>query len=262
MNLTFEICIDSTAAAIDAASSGASRVELCSGLFEGGITPSLGLIETTLAAVTALRVHVLIRPRGGDFIYDVHEVAAMVRDIKAARDAGAHGVVIGALAPEGEVDLPTMESLVAAAGSMQVTFHRAFDMVADPRETLETLIRLGCHRVLTSGQEGSALEGAPLIADLVRQGGERIIVMAGGEITPRNAARVAESTGVHEMHFAAMVPVASAAIFRNPRTFMGGSLRQPEYIRAVTSRDMIVATMAAAAGTDGQTVVGVAVSGH
>jgi copper homeostasis protein len=262
MNLTFEICIDSTEAAIAAASSGASRVELCAGLFEGGITPSLGLIETTLAAAPSIRVHVLIRPRGGDFIYDAHEVAAMVRDIKAARDAGAHGVVIGALTPEGEVDLATIESLVAAAGSMQITFHRAFDMAADPSETLETLIRLGCHRVLTSGQESSALEGAPLIADLVRQGGERIIVMAGGGITSGNAARIAEATGVHEMHFAAMVPVASAAVFRNQRAFMGDSLRQPEYIRAVTSRDMIVETMAAAAGTDGQAVAGVAVSGH
>jgi copper homeostasis protein len=262
MNLTFEICIDSTQAAIDAAAAGARRVELCSGLFEGGITPSLGLIQTTLAAAPSLRVQVLIRPRGGDFIYDAHEVAAMVRDVESARAAGAHGVVIGALTPEGEVDLPTMESLVAAAGSMQITFHRAFDMVADPRETLETLIRLGCHRVLTSGQEGSALEGAPLIADLVRQGGDRIIVMAGGEITPRNAARVAQATGVREMHFAAMVPLTSAAVFRNQRTFMGGSLRQPEYSRAVTSRDLIVATMAAAAGTDGQAVADLTTRGH
>ncbi len=259
MNLTFEICIDSTAAAIDAASTGASRVELCSGLFEGGITPSLGLIETTLAAVTSLRVHVLIRPRGGDFIYDDHEVAAMISDIKAARAAGAHGVVIGALTPEGEVDLATMELLVSAAGPMQITFHRAFDMVADPHATLETLIRFGCHRVLTSGQESSALEGAPLIAELVRQGGDRIIVMAGGGITERNAARIATATGVREMHFAAMVPVASAAVFRNQRTFMGDSLRQPEYTREVTSRDMIVATMAAAAGADGQIVPGLAV---
>ncbi len=262
MNLTFEICIDSTAAAIDAASSGASRVELCTALFEGGITPSLGLIETTLAAVTALRVHVLIRPRGGDFIYDAHEIAAMVRDIEAARAAGAHGVVVGALTPEGEVDLATTEKLIAAAGSMQITFHRAFDMVAKPRETLETLVRLGCHRVLTSGQESSALEGAPLIADLVRQAGDRIIVMAGGGVTPRNAARIAGATGVREMHFAAMVPIASAAVFRNQRAFMGDSLRQDEYVRAVTSRDLIEATMAAASGTDGQTVAGRAVPGR
>jgi copper homeostasis protein len=262
MNLTFEICIDSTAAAIDAASSGASRVELCTALFEGGITPSLGLIETTLAAVTALRVHVLIRPRGGDFIYDAHEVAAMVRDIEAARAAGAHGVVVGALTPGGEVDLATTEKLIAAAGSMQITFHRAFDMVAEPRDTLETLVRLGCHRVLTSGQESSALEGAPLIADLVRLAGDRIIVMAGGGVTPRNVARIAGATGVREMHFAAMVPTASAAVFRNQRAFMGDSLRQDEYIRAVTSRDIIEATIAAASGTDGQSVAGRAVPGR
>lgn len=254
MDLTYEICIDSTAGAIAAAAAGASRIELCSALFEGGITPSLGLIETTLATVKSIRVHVLIRARGGDFIYDEHEVAAMVRDIQAVRAARAHGVVIGALTPAGEVDLATMDRLLAAAGPMQITFHRAFDMVAEPRETLETLVRLGCHRILTSGQESSALEGAPLIADLVRQAGGRITVMAGGGITPRNAARIARATGVREMHFAALVPTASATVFRNPRTFMGDSLRQSEYVRTVTSRDVIEATMAASSGPDGQVV--------
>ena len=174
MHLTYEICVDSTDGAIAAEQAGASRVELSAGLFEGGITPSLGLIETTLAAVSSLRVHVLVRPRGGDFIYDEHEIRAMERDVAAVRAAGAHGVVIGALTPDGDVDRRTMDRLQARAGSMQITFHRAFDMVADPRAVLETLIDRGYQRVLTSGQESSALEGAPLIAELVRQAGDRI----------------------------------------------------------------------------------------
>ncbi len=256
MQLTYEICIDSTDGAIAAELAGASRVELSAGLFEGGITPSLGLIETTLAAVTSLRVHVLVRPRGGDFIYEEHEVRAMERDIAAVRAAGAHGVVIGALTPEGDVDRRTMDRLQAQAGSMQITFHRAFDMVADPRAVLETLIACGYQRVLTSGQESSALEGALLIAELVHQAGDRIAVMAGGGITARNARRVAEATGVREMHFAALVPTPSQAVFRNPRAFMGDALRQSEYERPVTAREVIEATMAAAAAHGEVTPVG------
>jgi copper homeostasis protein len=247
MHLTYEICVDSTDGAMAAELAGASRAELSAGLFEGGITPSLGLVETTLAALSSLRVHVLVRPRGGDFIYDEHEIRAMERDIAAVRAAGAHGVVIGALTPDGDVDRATMDRLAAQAGTMQITFHRAFDMVADPRGVLETLIDRGYHRVLTSGQESSALEGAPLIAELVRQAGDRIAVMAGGGITARNARRVAEATGVREMHFAALVPMPSPAVYRNARAFMGDALRQSEFVRPLTSRDVIEATMAAAA---------------
>lgn len=248
MPLTYEICIDSTAGALAAEQAGAARVELCAGLFEGGITPSLGLIETTLAAVSSIRVNVLVRPRGGDFIYDEHEIRAMERDIAAIRDAGANGVVIGALTPEGDVDRATMSRLRACAGDMSITFHRAFDMAADPHAVLETLVELGCDRVLTSGQENSALEGAPLIAELVRQAAGRIAIMVGGGITPQNAARVAAATGAPELHFAAMTSSPSPATFLNPRAFMGGVLRQPEYSRQVTSLDLIAATMAAGGG--------------
>lgn len=116
MSLTYEICIDSTAGALAAEQAGAHRVELCSALFEGGLTPTLGTVEATLAAVTAIRVHAIIRPRGGDFIYDEYEVAAMERDIATIRDAGAQGVVIGVLTPSGEVDVEVAKRLIGAAG--------------------------------------------------------------------------------------------------------------------------------------------------
>ncbi|MYW03826.1 copper homeostasis protein CutC [Streptomyces sp. SID3343] len=233
--LTYEICIDDVPGALAAERAGAHRVELCADLFEGGITPSLGLIETTLRAVDAIRVHVIIRPRGGDFVFDEYEVAAMERDVIAAREAGAHGVVIGALTPEGDIDRPTIERLLAAAGDCSVTFHRAFDMTRDPFATLEALIELGVHRVLTSGQDSSVLEGAPLIADLVDRAAGRIVVMPGGGITARNIERVIAATGAHEVHFAAGEVSESTATHRNPYPYMGGALRQAEYARRVTS---------------------------
>ncbi|MFC4913918.1 copper homeostasis protein CutC [Actinomadura gamaensis] len=246
MSLIHEICIDSVAGAIAAEKAGAHRVELCAALFDGGLTPTLGTVRAALAAVSSIRVHVIIRPRGGDFIFDEHEIAAMEHDVALTREAGAHGVVIGALTPDGAVDRAVTERLMAAAGGLAVTFHRAFDMAADPFAALDTLIDLGVDRVLTSGQDASALEGAPLIADLVRHAGDRIVVMPGGGITDRNVARVVAETGAREIHFAALAPEPSPAVHRNPYPFMGGELRRPEYERLVTSGEGISAVMSAA----------------
>ncbi|GAA0219592.1 copper homeostasis protein CutC [Actinomadura nitritigenes] len=246
MSLTHEICIDSVAGAIAAEKAGAQRVELCTALFDGGLTPTLGTVRAALAAVSSIRVHVIIRPRGGDFIFDEHEIAAMEHDVALARDAGVHGVVIGALTPDGAVDRPVTERLIAAAGGLPVTFHRAFDMTADPFAALETLVELGVARVLTSGQDASALEGAPLIAELVRRAGDRIVVMPGGGINDRNVARVVAETGAREIHFAALSEAPSPAVHRNPYPFMGGELRRPEYQRLVTTGAGIAAVMDAA----------------
>ncbi|MGS2614811.1 copper homeostasis protein CutC [Micromonospora sp. LZ34] len=243
---TFEICIDSVEGAIAAEAAGADRVELCSALFEGGLTPSIGTIETALRSVDRIRVHVIVRPRAGDFIYSLAEVDAMVRDVQAAVAAGAHGVVIGALTAEGDIDVPTTRKLIEAAGTASVTFHRAFDMVRDPFQALEQLVELGVDRVLTSGQEVSVLEGAPLIAELVRRAARRIVVMPGGGITPRNIARIIEATGAEEYHFAALVPSDSPAVHRNPRPLMGGTLHRPEYERSGTSGELVGQVLAAA----------------
>ncbi|WP_329429585.1 copper homeostasis protein CutC [Streptosporangium sp. NBC_01495] len=245
MSLRYEICIDSTAGALAAEQAGAHRVELCSALFEGGLTPTLGTVEATLAEISTIRVHVIIRPRGGDFIYDEYEVAAMERDVATIRDAGAHGVVIGVLTPSGEVDVEVAKRLIGAAGGLSVTFHRAFDMTADPFAALDTLVSLGVDRVLTSGQDVTALEGAPLIASLVERAGDDLIVMPGGGITPRNVHRVVEATGASEIHFAALVDAPSPAVHRNPHPFMGGELRQPEYSRLITSPRLVSEVIAA-----------------
>ncbi|MEU4835141.1 copper homeostasis protein CutC [Streptosporangium sp. NPDC023615] len=248
MSLVHEICIDSTAGALAAEQAGAHRVELCSALFDGGLTPTLGTVEATLAAVSAIRVHVIVRPRGGDFIYDAYEVAAMERDVATIRDAGAQGVVIGVLTPSGEVDVEVARRLIDAAGDLSVTFHRAFDMTADAFAALDTLVSLGVDRVLTSGQDVTALEGAPLIASLVERAGDELVVMPGGGITPRNVHRVVEATGATEIHFAALVDAPSPAVHRNPHPFMGGELRRPEYGRLVTS-PRLVSEVIAASGT-------------
>lgn len=230
----YEVCVDSVAGVAAAERAGADRVELCSGLFEGGITPSIGLVGAALAAASRVAVHVLIRPRGGDFCYDATERAVMRADIAAVRHAGARGVVIGALTPDGDVDLDLCRELMAAAGPLWVTFHRAYDVAREPYRALEDVIALGAHRLLTSGQERSALDGAPLIRELVTRAGDRLTVMAGGGVTARNARRIVDQTGVAELHFSAGGTVASPMRHRNGAVHLGGALRPPEYARTVT----------------------------
>lgn len=237
--MRYEVCVDGVAGAVAAEEAGADRVELCAALFEGGLTPSLGTVERALARTTQVRVHPIVRPRGGDFRYDADEVAAMVRDVELVRAAGVPGVVIGALAPDGSVDVPVVERLLAAADGLSVTFHRAFDLTADPFAALETLVGLGIDRVLTSGQEASALEGAPLIAELVRAAGDRITVMAGAGVNHRNLTRIVAETGVSEVHFSAGEVRDSPMEHRNPRPHLGGRTGPPEYSRKVTTVEAI-----------------------
>lgn len=240
--LVAEICIDSPTGAIAAERAKADRVELCANLLEGGTTPSLGLMETTVAN-TKLPVQVMIRPRGGDFLYSAIEFEMMLRDIAAAKAARAAGVVFGCLTAAGKIDESATERLIAAARPLSVTFHRAFDVAHDPFAALETLIGLGVDRLLTSGQEANALEGAPLIRHLIERAKGRIIIMPGGGITARNAGRVVRETGAGEIHFAALVEAASAMTHRNPNVFMGGELRPAEYTRLVTSESGIKAIL-------------------
>jgi len=248
-DIRYEICIDSIPGLRAAERAGAARVELCAALIEGGITPSLGMIETAVRGAR-IGVHVIIRPRGGDFVHSADELAVMERDIAAAKAAGANGVVFGLLTPDGAVDLEQTRRLVALARPLAVTFHRAFDMSRDPMAALDGLIGLGIERVLTTGQEATPLEGSGLIAALIRRAAGRIIVMPGG-VTPRTIARVLAETGATELHFAALAEIASPMRHRNPNAFMGGALRPPEYARLETSEELIRATMAAAGGGEG-----------
>jgi copper homeostasis protein len=244
-HVTFEVCVDSAEAALAAQEGGAARVELCSDLLEGGLTPTHGTLKVARARLQ-IKIMAMIRPRGGDFCYSDVEFAVMREDLLAAKAIGADGVVFGLLNPDGTIDRDRTRELVELARPLPVTFHRAFDMTRDPFEALDTLIALGVERVLTSGQEPSVVEGLDLITELVKRAGGRMVVMPGGGITDRNVARVVAQAGVREVHFAALEPREGRMVYRNPRVFMGGTLRPPEYALDVTRPDSVAAVIRAA----------------
>ena len=242
-----EMCVDSVDAAMAAEAGGADRVELCANLLEGGTTPSPGTMALACERL-GIPVNVIVRPRGGDFLYTDAEFEVMRRDVLAAREAGASGVVIGLLTADGEVDAARTADLIALARPLSVTFHRAFDMARDPHVALDSLLDLGVDRLLTSGQEATALEGLDLIADLVRRAGERLVVMPGGGITPRNIGRILATSGAREVHVYAAQMVEGPMRHRNPRAFMGGELRPPEFARPITAPEDVRAVRTAMEG--------------
>lgn len=244
-DVTFEVCVDSTEAAIAAQRGGANRVELCSDLLEGGLTPTHGTLKVARERLQ-IKIMSMVRPRGGDFCYSDVEFAVMREDVLAAKALGADGIVLGLLEPDGTIDRDRTAELVALARPLPVTFHRAFDMTRDPYEALDVLIGLGIERVLTSGQEPSVIEGLALITELVRRAGNRIIVMPGGGITARNVARIVSEAHVKEAHFAALELCEGRMKYRNPRVFMGGTLRPPEYAQEVTRPEAVAAVIGAA----------------
>ena len=198
-SILVEACVDSVASSIAAERGGAHRLELCDALFDGGTTPSAGMIAACKAAVT-IPVFVMIRPRGGGFVYSDAERDVMRRDIVVARDLGADGVVIGGLCPDGTVDLPLVRLLVEAAHDVPVTFHRAFDLTRDFEAALASLADAGVQRVLTAGGASTAAEGAATLADLVRRAGSRLVVMAGGGVREENVHGLVSASGVREVH--------------------------------------------------------------
>ncbi|MGN0214552.1 MAG: copper homeostasis protein CutC [Muribaculaceae bacterium] len=214
-----EVCAGDIDSAVNACAGGAERIELCSALSEGGITPSCGLVAESL--MLGMRVHVLIRPRGGDFLYNDDEVKTMVCDIKALRQLGADGVVIGALTAEGDIDLEACRRMIDAAQGMSVTFHRAFDRCRCAEEALEQIIALGCNRLLTSGQAATAFEGTEMIKRLVNQAAGRLVVMPGCGVNAHNAAEILRQTGATEIHASASVNVPSKMTFARGDVYMG-----------------------------------------
>ena len=233
-----EACVDSVESAVEAEIGGADRVELCDNLHDGGTTPSIGAIEAARRKLE-IDLNVIIRPRGGDFLYSDLELDIMRTDVQAARSAGADGVVFGILEADGAVNLEQVRQVVELAGPMSTTFHRAFDMCADPFAALESLISLGIDRVLTSGQRPSATEGAALIGKLVDAARGRIIVMPGVGIDASNIAHLIRLTGAREYHVLAERPVDSDMIFRNPDVFMGADPALSEFERPVCDRAAI-----------------------
>ena len=239
-----EICANSVESAVKAQEGGAYRVELCAGIPEGGTTPSFGDIRMARQLLQKTKLHVIIRPRGGDFLYSKLELDIMLHDIKVARQLGADGVVFGCLTAEGNVDVPAMKMLMNAVGDMSVTFHRAFDMCKNPQEALEQIIALGCNRILTSGQEPNAVKGIPLLKELVKQADGRIIIMPGCGVNPSNILQIAEETGASEFHFSGRSTYESGMIYRNPKVSMGGTVKIEEYEKDVTNPDIVKAALA------------------
>ncbi|MDE7349523.1 MAG: copper homeostasis protein CutC [Muribaculaceae bacterium] len=231
-----EICAADIDSAYAAVKGGANRIELCCALSEGGLTPSLGMIEEALD-VPGCKVNVLIRPRTGDFLYSQAEVRTMVRDIDICRKIGVNGVVCGALTPEGEIDTETCLRMTYMAGDLHKTFHRAFDMCRDPRQAVRDIIELGFDRILTSGHAPTAMEGAELIRRLQEEFPEITFIAAGG-VTPDNAAEIVRLTGVREIHASAKTTVQSRMTYRNPAVSMG-TPGTDEFSRNTTSSDIV-----------------------
>jgi copper homeostasis protein len=196
--ISVEVCAEGLAAALAAGDGGADRVELCSWRGAGGVTPSAGAV-TVACRRLAIPVHVLIRPRAGDFVYDLAEREEMAHDVAAARDAGAAAVVLGVLNRDGTIDGRAVARLAAIARPMSVTFHKAFDATPDLHAALETLVDLGVDRVLTSGGRATAREGVAMLAELVRHAGDRLAVLAGGSIARPDIPALVDA-GLAELH--------------------------------------------------------------
>ena len=243
MNYKLEICANSAASCIEAQKGGAYRVELCAAIPEGGTTPSYGDIALARELLD-IKLNVIIRPRSGDFLYSSLEQRIMLKDIEIARQLGVDGVVIGCLTADGEVDMKRNRELIDAAEGMSVTFHRAFDMCRDPFDSLEKIIALGCQRILTSGQQRQAEQGIPLLKELVKQAGNRTIIMPGSGVNMHNILTIAKETGAREFHLSARKPVESAMIYRNPNIKMGGTaVVIEEYEQQVTNSELVRNTL-------------------
>ncbi|MDR0866664.1 MAG: copper homeostasis protein CutC [Candidatus Symbiothrix sp.] len=200
--LLLEVCADSLENALTAQSAGARRIEFCSGLPEGGLTPSFAQIRGAREKLSSSKLYVLIRPRSGDFLYNAGEFEIIKSDIHFCGVCGCDGVVIGILNPDGTVDTERCRELVKIAKDyeMGVTFHRAFDRSNDLFQAMEDIIDLGCERILTSGGRDTAIEGADTLRQLIEKAGDRIIIMPGAGVTPENAVELIQKTGLRELH--------------------------------------------------------------
>ncbi len=227
-SIKIEVCANSLESALNAQKGGVHRVELCSNLYEGGTTPSMG--EISLAReLLQIDLNVLIRPRGGDFLYSENEIEIIKRDILFCKEIGVDGVVIGFLKPDGSINKELTKEITELARPMSVTFHRAFDMCKNPEEALEELIEIGVDRVLTSGGQNKAIDGTDLLNKLVKQAGEQIIIMPGSGIRANNISEIIEKTGAREFHASERKILGSKMTFRKEQIFMGGMEQIPEY---------------------------------
>lgn len=235
--MTCELCAYDLDACEAARRAGVARVELCASPYEGGTTPSAGMIRLA-RRIEGLQLWTMIRPRGGDFLYSAAEIAVMEEEIRMARRCGVDGVVLGVLTADGRVDEELLRRLVETARPLPVAFHRAFDMTRDLPQALETLVRAGCCRVLTSGGCDKAVQGIDTLRRLVAQAAGRIEIMAGSGVGPDNA-RLLAATGVDALHFSARTMRPGGMEYRNPRISMGGVAGIPEYASVAADETFI-----------------------
>ena len=234
-----EICANSAQSCVEAEAGGARRVELCAGIPEGGTTPAYGEIRTAQSMTSSIDINVIIRPRGGDFLYTPTEIQSMLFDIEMVKQLGVHGVVLGCLTKEGDLDIALMKRLKSAAGALSVTCHRAFDVCRDPFTALEQLIEMGFDRILTSGQQPDAVRGIPMIAELVRRAAGRIIIMPGCGVRENNIALIEKETGATEFHTSARRVIDSQMEFRNENVPMGSQKALSEFETEQTDRTKV-----------------------
>ena len=235
-NYEFEVCANSVESCIEAQRGGANRVELCMGIPEGGTTPSYGEIKMARDVLKETRLHVIIRNRGGDFLYSEAELERMAMDIDLCRQLGVDGVVFGCLTANGDIDKHANQLLMEHAKGMNVTFHRAFDCCRDPEKALEEIIALGFHRILTSGQQPTAELGIPLLRRLNTLAKDRIIIMAGCGVTEKNIFKIQEETQVRAFHFSAREEKRSDMLYSNPSIYMGSKGVDENIIMQTTER--------------------------
>jgi copper homeostasis protein len=235
--ILLEICAGSITSCLAAQEGGAHRVEFCDNLLEGGTTPSYGQIAVARERLW-IGLNVIIRPRGGDFLYTDLEYEVMQRDIIACKKLGVDGVVIGILTADGDIDIAHCKALVELATPMHVTFHRAFDVARDPFKALEDVIAIGCKRLLSSGQAANATAGAALLKELQAAAGDRLVVMPGAGVRSNNIAELVATTGCKEFHTSARLPFASKMRYCNPNVHMGIP-GQDEYALVETNAELV-----------------------
>ncbi|MCG8475121.1 MAG: copper homeostasis protein CutC [Cytophagales bacterium] len=228
MMYTLEICCYSLESCLAAEEGGAHRIELCGGMYEGGTTPSAGTISLVKEAVN-LPVQVMIRPRGGDFLYSDWEMKQMIRDVQMARELGADGVVFGMLKADGSLDVERMSQLAEEARGMEITLHRAFDMCRDPEQAIEHAKSLGFNRILTSGLKNTAWEGRENLKKLALSAGSTMPLMAGSGINHENIEKLASVEGLSQFHMSGMVSRPSGMGYQNPDISMGKKGEVSEY---------------------------------
>ena len=238
MNKKIEICVDSVESCINAERGGADRLELCGNMFEGGTTPSYGVLQLAREMVSK-PIYAMVRPRGGDFCYNDIEFEIMKREIKLMKELKIDGIVFGILTKEGKVDKERCSKLLDLWGTNKATFHRAIDVSSNLNEACEDIISLGFERILTSGGEANVMSGIIKLKELVEKYNDKIIIMPGSGINERNIEYINDTVKANEYHMTANKTVESVMQYRNENVFMGAALRPPEFSQKYTDENKV-----------------------